>query len=103
MSKPNWACATCGMYASRKESVRRHIQNLHSGNAIFVSYTDYLVGRQSGVYAPHSNPIYISKNEPSLIDKMTDAYCKEIGKECARQAFHPTLLKQQQNSGTLSQ
>jgi hypothetical protein len=70
---------------------------------LFVSYTDYLVGRQSGVYAPHSNPIYISKNEPSLIDKITDAYCKEIGKECARQAFHPTLLKQQQKSETLSQ
>jgi hypothetical protein len=95
MGKPNWACATCGMYSSRKESVKRHIKNLHSGNAIVVSYTDYLVGRKSGIYASYSNPIYISKNEPSLLDKITEEYCKEIAKECARQIFHPALLKQQ--------
>ena len=95
MGKPNWACATCGMYSSRKESVKRHIKNIHSGNAIVVSYTDYLVGRNSGIYASYSNPIYISKNEPSLLDKITEEYCKEIAKECARQIFHPALLKQQ--------
>jgi hypothetical protein len=95
MGKPNWACATCGMYSSRKESIKRHIKNLHSGNAIVVSYTDYLVGRKSGIYASYSNPIYISKNEPSLLDKITEEYCKEIAKECARQIFHPALLKQQ--------
>ncbi|MDQ3869593.1 MAG: hypothetical protein M3250_08550 [Thermoproteota archaeon] len=87
MGKPNWACTTCGMYSSRKESVKRHIKNLHLGNAILVSYTDYLVGRQSGTYASHSNPIYISKNEPSLIDKIIDEYCKEIAKQCARRAL----------------
>ena len=77
MSKPNWACATCGMYSSRKESVRRHIKNLHSSNAILVSYTDYLIGRQSGIYAPHSNPMYISKNKPSLADKVTEEYYRD--------------------------
>jgi hypothetical protein len=96
MSKPNWACATCGMYSSRKESVRRHIKNLHSGNAMFVSYTDYLIGRQSGIYAPHSNPIYISKNEPSLVDKVTEEYCKEIARQCARQLFLSNSLNRQQ-------
>jgi hypothetical protein len=84
MSKPNWACVRCGMYSSRKESVRRHIKNLHSCNAMFVSYTDYLIGRQSGIYASHSNPMYVSKHEPSLVDKMTEEYCKEMARQCAR-------------------
>jgi hypothetical protein len=96
MSKPNWACATCGMYSSRKESVRRHIKNLHSSNAILVSYTDYLIGRQFGIYAPHSNPIYISKNEPSLADKVTEEYYKEFARQCARQVFLSNSLKRQQ-------
>jgi hypothetical protein len=96
MSKRNWACATCGMDSSRKESVKRHIKKLHSGNAIIVSYTDYLIGRQSGIYSPHSNPMYISKNEPSLADKVTEEYYKEIARQCARQLFLSNSLKRQQ-------
>jgi hypothetical protein len=50
------------MYSSRKSSVKRHIQNIHSGNANFVSFVDYLAGRKSGIYLakPSTN---ISKEE----------------------------------------
>jgi hypothetical protein len=73
----NWACTTCGMYSSRKESVKRHIKKLHSGNAMFVTYTDYLIGRQSGIYTSHSNPMYVSKKVPSLVDKVTEEYYRD--------------------------
>ncbi|MFL6508342.1 MAG: hypothetical protein ACJ704_10465 [Nitrososphaeraceae archaeon] len=62
MGKPNWACVSCGMYSSRKSSVKRHIQNIHNGNANFVSFIDYLAGRKSGYYWPGLPPTYQKKN-----------------------------------------
>src|ERR671934_1069896 len=62
LSKPNWACVSCGMYSARKSSVKRHIQNIHNGNANFVSYVDYLAGRKSGFYWPGLPPTYQKKN-----------------------------------------
>ena len=63
LSKPKWACASCGMYSSRRCSVKRHIQNLHLGNANLVSFIDYLVGRKSGYYWPNPIPNYQKKDE----------------------------------------
>jgi len=40
----------CAMYSSRKSSVKRHIQNIRAGNANFVSFVDYLVGRNMSLY-----------------------------------------------------
>ena len=62
MGKPNWACVNCGMYSSRKSSVKRHIRNIHSGNALYVSFVDYLAGRKSGIYWPVAPPTYQKKN-----------------------------------------
>ena len=59
--KPKWACANCGMYSSRRYSVKRHIQNVHSGGAFLVSFVDYLVGRQAGYYLPSLPPTYETK------------------------------------------
>jgi hypothetical protein len=66
--KPKWACASCGMYSSRRYSVKRHIQNLHSGGAFLVSFMDYLVGRQAGYYLPSFPPTYETKLEQSKVD-----------------------------------
>ena len=100
MSKSNWACATCGMDSSRKASVKRHIKNLHSGIGVLVTYTDYLIGRQSGIYAQHTPPTYITENKPSLLDKLLDAvteeYWKEKARQFARRKIQNPLPKQQQ-------
>jgi hypothetical protein len=56
------------MYSSRKCSVKRHIQNIHSGNANFVSFVDYLVGRNMGLYWPMLPPTYQKKNDVKRID-----------------------------------
>jgi hypothetical protein len=50
------------MYSSRKNSVKRHIQNIHSGNVLYVSFVDYLAGRKSGIYWPVAAPTYQKKN-----------------------------------------
>jgi hypothetical protein len=50
--KPKWACANCGMYSSRRYSVKRHIQNSHGG----------------GHYLPSSPPTYETKTTDSKID-----------------------------------
>lgn len=36
--KPNWVCSTCGMWSSRKFSVKRHIKTIHNDNASLVKY-----------------------------------------------------------------
>ena len=59
--KPIWACAICGMYSSRKYTVKRHIINLHNGLANIISFIDYISGRRQGVYFPNPIPNYLTK------------------------------------------
>ena len=59
--KPRWACALCGMYSSRRYSVKRHIENLHDGLGNIVSFIDYIVGRRQGIYFPNPIPNYLVK------------------------------------------
>jgi hypothetical protein len=61
-SKPRWACSMCGMYSSRRYSVKRHIINLHNGIGNIVSFIDYITGRRQGVYFPNPIPSYLVKH-----------------------------------------
>jgi hypothetical protein len=65
LKKPIWAYTECGMHSSRRYSVKRHIRNTHGGGGDLVSYTDYLIGRKSGIYLPSIYPTYIPKNKDS--------------------------------------
>ena len=87
MSKPRWACASCGMYSSRRCSVKRHIQNLDRGNATIVSFIDYLLGRKSGYYWPNLIPSYQKKVVDNKIDyaRLTK---EEILRESIRKQLH---------------
>ena len=67
--KPRWACAMCGMYSSRKYSIKRHINNLHDGIGNIVSFIDYIAGRRQGVYFPNSIPSYLMKQSQTLDPK----------------------------------
>ena len=49
----------CGMYSSRKYSVKSHIENLHNGIGNIVSLIDYITGRRQGVYFPNPIPNYL--------------------------------------------
>jgi hypothetical protein len=76
------------MYSSRKSSVKRHIQNIHSGNANFVSFVDYLAGRKSGIYWPLLPPTYQKRNYETNKKKKIDytgIMTEEVWRECIRQ------------------
>jgi hypothetical protein len=60
------------VYSSRKSSVKRHIQNIHNGNANFVYFVDYLAGRKSGFYWPGLPPTYQKKNYETNNKKKID-------------------------------
>ena len=52
-------------------SVKRHIQNIHSGDAHYVSFIDYLAGKKSGFYWPVLPPTYQNKNGETNNKKRT--------------------------------
>jgi hypothetical protein len=91
-NKPKWACASCGMYSSRRFSVKRHIQNLHSGGAFLVSFIDYVVGRQAGYYLPSFPPTYETKSEHNDIDYQK-IIKEETLKGMIRKNLHNNLSK----------
>jgi hypothetical protein len=75
------------MYSSRKSSVKRHIQNIHSGNANFVSFVDYLAGRKSRIYWPVLPPTYQKKNnETNKVD-----YLNIMSEEVLRQRIRQKM------------
>jgi hypothetical protein len=71
------------MYSSRKSSVKRHIQNIHGGNANFVSFVDYLAGRKLGIYWPVLPPTY-QKNNKKSTDYMS-IMSEEVWRELIKQ------------------
>jgi hypothetical protein len=74
------------MYSSRKSSVKRHIQNIHAGNAHYVSFVDYLAGRKIGYYWPSMPPTYQKKYNDTN-DKKIDSFTvmnDEILRQCVR-------------------
>ena len=75
------------MYSSRKSSVKRHIQNIHTGNANFVSFVDYLAGRKSGLYWPALPPTYQKKNNETNNKKINymSIMSEEVWRELIRQ------------------
>ncbi len=83
--KPNWVCSICGMWSNRKSSVKRHITNLHGGNASMVAFIDYVVGRQSGIYPPSSSGYFL--------DPLTPDYQKK-GKKTSWEIYEEEFMKE---------
>jgi hypothetical protein len=78
--KPRWACSMCGMYSSRKYSVKRHIIMLHNGIANIVSFVDYLAGRRRGYYFSNPSPTYFAnqQSQPSKTNRPVDILKDEL-------------------------
>jgi hypothetical protein len=87
-SKPNWACFVCGMYSSRKYSVKRHIHNVH-GSGPILRYIDYVTSRKAGYYAPGFFPSFEKKTEPERDPhrQRTDAFEEGFWNAAGRAAF----------------
>ena len=88
-SKPRWACAICGMYSSRRYSVKRHIIKLHNGVANIVSFIDYLAGRRQGYYFPNSIPTYLANQESQTVktNRPVEIFKDELLRTALRKRF----------------
>jgi hypothetical protein len=80
INKFNWACNRCGMTSSRKESVKRHINNprIHSGMAWIIPYTDYIAGRQNGSYPLSTAHLYRTRNKILQINNPDKRYEEDL-------------------------
>ena len=90
--KPNWVSSNCGMWSSKKFSVKRHITNQHSGNAFIVPYIDYLVGRQSGLYPPSAPPEYQYREKKRNSDTFRGGILEGTGKKICKTEIEITVL-----------
>ncbi len=83
--KPNWACTSCGMSSSRRESVLRHIANprIHNGRAQAIPYTDYLAGLREGIYPPTTAHLYRMRSFANRVpdDQFGDSIIDKIDKK----------------------
>jgi hypothetical protein len=86
MKFPKWICINCGQPSSRKYNIERHIQIRHNGIGTFVSFADYLAGRQTGIYPPTSPPIYHSRT------KFLDIFMEEMNRELARKMVNQNFV-----------
>jgi hypothetical protein len=60
-----WVCTICSQSFTRNSSAKRHDSNLHEGNADYVRYIDYEIGRIQGKYY---------QNDPALFKKKSHNY-----------------------------
>jgi hypothetical protein len=83
------------MWSSRRYSVKRHIYNVHDGFSAMVPFIEYIVGRQTGMYGPPSQPIQTARSgvqsqqprkSPYLLDTMAEEFWKEKARQAARRS-----------------
>jgi len=83
------------MHSSRKSSVKRHIQNIHGGNALYVSFVDYLDGRKSGLYWPSLPLTYQKKHVDTNNSHKMDYFSimkDELMRQCVRKRAGMSLI-----------
>jgi hypothetical protein len=89
--KPRWACSACGMYSSRRSSVKRHVVNIHNGLSFVISFADYIAGRRQGVYFPNPIPSYLTKqqfqSETAATTRPLDVMIDELLRTVLRKRF----------------
>jgi hypothetical protein len=95
MNKPKWVCIDCGMWSSRKYSVKRHILNVHGGISVAVPFIEYIIGRHTGVFSAPSRPVqtpnlHVQNKElrksPDLFEEMYNEFWKEKSRQAARRS-----------------
>ena len=93
-----WVCVTCGKPSSRKWNIKRHIEICHGAIGRYVSFMEYMAGRQNGLYQPsqYPNSFYgSSKNKVNLAEKMIEEFSTELARQLARLHFNPAIQTKQ--------
>jgi hypothetical protein len=92
MTYPRYVCITCGQPSNRRWNINRHIKICHYGIGRYVTFMEYLAGRQSGIYLPTALPRGPSnKKEVTNLASSTElsntcnkAFWAEKGRQLAR-------------------
>ena len=87
MKFPRWICINCGQPSGRRYNIQRHMSIRHNGIGAFVSFSDYLAGRQTGIYQPSSAPTYHSRT--NHLDTFMEEVHKELARKLVNQNFPP--------------
>jgi hypothetical protein len=100
MMYPKYVCITCGQPSSRRWNISRHIKICHFGFGRYVTFTEYLAGRQSGIYLPTVLPEHPpNKKEVTTSDlapatELLNTYCKSFWAEKGRQLARLSQYKE---------
>ncbi|HKG31640.1 MAG TPA: hypothetical protein VKA91_10230 [Nitrososphaeraceae archaeon] len=97
MKFPKWICINCGQPSSRKYNIHRHIETRHNGIGEFVSFTEYLAGRHTGIYPPSSVPTYHSRT--NHLDIFVDEVNRELARKIVNQNFPQISIGHQNQYG----
>jgi hypothetical protein len=83
-SNPRWSCSKCGMYSSRRSSVKRHIVTLHKGEGISIPFADYIAGIRNGFYPIANRPPFKDTKSSNVEEAELE---KEIAKRAVKKLF----------------
>jgi hypothetical protein len=83
MSQKNksWVCTICSQSFTRNSSAKRHDINLHDGNADYVKYIDYEIGRIQGQYHQNDPTLYKKKSYYNNLNLHTSKQSLNISSE----------------------
>jgi hypothetical protein len=65
---------------------------MHKGYGNLVSFVDYLLGRQWGIYMPNPRPTYQRKEENKM-QIMNEEFLKQIARESANRTINSGATK----------
>ena len=93
MTYPRYVCITCGQPSNRRWNISRHIKICHCGIGRYVTFIEYLTGRQSGIYLPTALPQHPSNKKEvtssnlasstELLNTYNKAFWAEKGRQLA--------------------
>jgi hypothetical protein len=84
------------MYSSRRFSVRRHIDNKHSGEGKAIPYIEYLIGRRDGEYTLNHKPEFgnSSINLTKMMKEAERVMINRVIEQCVPPAGDPSYAEQ---------
>jgi hypothetical protein len=90
--KFNWSCTECGMSSGRRDSVQRHVDNVHNGSSRVIPFTEYLAGRVNGSYPPGPKPSFGTKDKSinkKMQEELENTFVKRVAEKCLPPASDP--------------
>jgi hypothetical protein len=107
MTYPRYVCITCGQPSSRRWNISRHIKICHCGIGRYVTFMEYLAGRQSGIYLPAALPQHpsnkkeVTSSNLAIATELLNTYNKAFWAEKGRQLAGLSQYKESVNTNNI--